>query len=106
VVQPDIVVYCRPERLDERGAVGAPDLAVEILSESTGYKDQTAKLALYERHAVREYWIVNVDAGHVMVYRLDAAGRYGKPDYYLRDESVLSKVLDGAEIPVAGFAGE
>ena len=103
VVQPDIVVYCRPERLDERGAVGAPDLAVEILSESTGYKDQTAKLALYERHGVREYWIVNADAGHVMVYRLNGEGKYGKPDYYLRSESAVSEVLGGVKIPVAGF---
>ena len=76
---------------------------VEILSESTAYKDQTVKLALYERHGVREYWIVNADAPYVMVYRLEAGGRFGKPDYYRRDEKVRSDVLGGAEIPVAGF---
>lgn len=106
VVQPDIVVYCRPERLDDRGAIGAPDLAVEILSESTGYKDQTVKLALYERHGVREYWLVNADAGHVMVYRLNEEGKYGKPDYYLRSECGVSEVLGGAEIPLADFIPE
>ena len=31
VVQPDISVFCDEKRLDDRGAVGAPDLVVEIL---------------------------------------------------------------------------
>lgn len=103
VVQPDISVFCDPSLLDERGAHGAPDLVVEILSPSTGYKDQTDKLALYERRGAREYWVVNGDAGWVMVYRLQPDGRYGKPDYYRRDESVRSDVLGGAEIAVAAF---
>jgi len=91
------------------GAVDAhakPDLAIEILSPSTGYKDQTTKLALYERHGVREYWVVNGDAGWVMVYRLESDRRYGKPDYYRRDESVRSEVLGGAEIAAASFLPE
>ncbi len=99
VVQPDISVFCRPERLDERGGRGAPDLVVEILSPSTGYKDQTEKLGLYERHRVREYWIVNPEAGYVIVFRLeeDSPGaRYGKPDYYRRGEEIESRVLNGA----------
>ncbi|TVR52460.1 MAG: Uma2 family endonuclease [Spirochaetaceae bacterium] len=103
VVQPDISVFCDPSRLDEKGAHAAPDLVVEILSPSTGYKDQTTKLALYERHAVREYWVVNGDAGWVMVYRLGAERRYGKPDYYRRDEAVRSDVLGGAEIATCSF---
>ena len=32
VVQPDLCVICNPEKLDERGCLGAPDLIVEILS--------------------------------------------------------------------------
>jgi Uma2 family endonuclease len=59
VVQPDISVFCSPDILDDAGARGAPDLIVEILSPATSYKDQTHKLALYELHCVREYWIVN-----------------------------------------------
>ena len=98
VVQPDISVFCRPEVLDERGAHGAPDLIIEILSPSTSYKDQSTKLALYERHRVREYWIVNPDAAWVMVYRLGDGERYGKPDYYTAGESAVSDVLGGARI--------
>jgi Uma2 family endonuclease len=103
VVQPDLSVFCRPELLDEHGAKGPPDVAIEILSESTAYKDQTVKLALYERHGVREYWIVNADAPYVMVYRLAPDGGYAKPDYYRSEERIRSDVLGGAEIPVAGF---
>lgn len=93
VVQPDISVFCDLTKLDDRGAKGAPDLVVEILSPSTGYKDHTEKLALYEASGVREYWIVNPDAAYIMVYRLQEDSRYGKPDYYLRDEELVSKVL-------------
>jgi Uma2 family endonuclease len=103
VVQPDITVFCDTSRLDDKGAHAAPDLVVEILSPSTGYKDQTDKLALYERHGVKEYWVVNGDAGWVMVYRLKADGRFGKPDYYRRDEAISSYVLGGAEISTNDF---
>lgn len=105
VVQPDISVFCDPSVLDERGADGAPDLVVEIASPSTMYKDQTQKLTLYERHGVREYWIVNGEARWVMVYRLGADGRYGKPDYYRaghNDEQIESAVL-GQNIGVDAF---
>ncbi len=102
VVQPDISVYCDPTALDDRGAIGAPDLVIEILSPSTSHKDTTQKLALYEARGVREYWIVNADAPWVMVYRGDE-GRYRKPDYYRVGESVRSDVLGGAEIELSGW---
>jgi Uma2 family endonuclease len=106
VVQPDISVFCSPDVLDEAGARGAPDMVVEILSPSTSYKDQTHKLALYERHGVREYWIVNGEARWVMVYRMGSDNRYGKPDYYRagqEGEVIASTVLGGAGIPVNSF---
>lgn len=103
VVQPDISVFCRPELLDDHGAHGAPDIAIEILSPATSHKDQTEKLALYERHGVREYWLVNGESRFVMVYRLGADARYDKPDYYNDDDQVVSNVLGGAQIPLSGF---
>ncbi len=76
---------------------------MEILSPSTGYKDQTTKLALYERYHVKEYWLVNGDVPSVMVYRLGSDDFYKKPDYYRIDESVNSRVLGGADIPLMLF---
>ena len=103
VVQPDISVFCDNAKLDERGAVGTPDLAVEILSPSTSHKDMSEKLRLYEERGVREYWIVNGDVPWIMVYRLGPDGRYGKPDYYRPGEVIKSRVLEDAEFPVNRF---
>jgi len=120
IVQPDISVFCNTELLDDKGAHGAPDLVVEILSPevagasrklvsdqpSTGYKDQTTKLALYERYHVKEYWLVNGDIPSVMVYRLGDDTKFGKPDYYRIGEDVFSKVLGGENIPLLLFTGK
>ena len=61
VVQPDLVFVAR-ERLNiitKKNIVDAPDLVVEILSEHTETIDRKKKLALYEKHGVKEYWIVD-----------------------------------------------
>jgi Uma2 family endonuclease len=81
VVQPDITIICDPENLDEKGCKGPPDLIVEITSPSTATKDHIEKLALYEKHGVREYWIVQPVDKIIYVYELENA-KYGKPDVY------------------------
>ena len=78
VVQPDLMVFCKPERLDDKGAHGAPDLAVEILSPSNPQHDTLRKRKLYEQHGVREYWIV--DTANRRIYRMNLeGGRFGDP---------------------------
>ncbi len=79
VVQPDLLVVCDQSKLDERGCRGAPDFIAEILSPSTSAKDQIQKLALYECHGVREYWIIHPLDHLVMVRVLDENGKYGIP---------------------------
>jgi len=59
VVQLDIAVICDPAKLDDKGCRGAPDWIIEVLSPATAAKDQIQKRALYERHGVREYWLVH-----------------------------------------------
>ena len=99
VVQPDISVICDESKIDERGCVGAPDIVIEILSPSTAYKDESKKLRLYEKHGVKEYWIVNPDAKYIMIYRYEGAG-YNKPEYYKDKDIIKSRVLKGLEIPL------
>lgn len=82
VVQPDIVVVCDRNKLDASGCVGAPDMVAEILSPSTSRKDRKEKFLLYERHGVKEYWIVDPAAQVVHVYRLGSDNRYGRPDIH------------------------
>lgn len=98
VVQPDISVICQKDKIDRRGCVGAPDLAVEILSPSTAYKDQTAKLNLYERSGVREYWVVNPERQSVQVYLLQGEGGFAKPVAYRSPEALPLVALEGIEV--------
>jgi len=78
VVQPDIVVVCDRSKLDDRGCRGAPDWLVEVLSPGSAAHDQVRKLFLYERHGVREYWLVHPADEIVTVYRLEN-GVCGRP---------------------------
>lgn len=85
VVEPDIVVVCDKSKLDRKGCRGAPDWVVEVLSPSTGVHDMNTKRNLYERHGIREYWIIHPDERWVMVYTLSAQGTYGKPAVFAMD---------------------
>jgi Uma2 family endonuclease len=74
VVQPDLV-YVDEQRqrlLEERGLEGAPTLAVEIISPSTGRIDRRTKMGLYARHDVTWYWIVDPDPRVIEAYHLEA----------------------------------
>ncbi|HOJ09308.1 MAG TPA: Uma2 family endonuclease [Clostridiales bacterium] len=69
VVQPDILVICDKENINEKGRyTGTPSLVVEILSESTRSKDLIKKLNLYMRSGVKEYWIVNTFSKEIYLY--------------------------------------
>jgi Uma2 family endonuclease len=68
VVQPDISVFCDLSKLDDRGAIDAPDLVVEITSDSTMKKDYNEKFNLYEENGVQEYWIVNPDIHSLEIF--------------------------------------
>lgn len=72
VVQPDIL-FISKERLGiigEKNIQGAPDLAVEIVSETTAYRDLVQKKKLYARFGVREYWIVLPEESSIEIYTL------------------------------------
>lgn len=96
-VQPDIGVICDKNKITTSFCDGAPDLVVEVLSPSTGFRDQTEKLQLYEKHGVREYWVVNPEARYIMIYHHNSS-EFDKPDYFKSDDIVTSKVLEGFEV--------
>lgn len=50
----------------------APDLAIEVLSDSTAEKDRTTKFDDYAAHGVTEYWIVDPENETVEQYVLQA----------------------------------
>ena len=67
-VEPDILVICDEDRLDEKGCHGAPDWAVEIVSPTSIRMDYERKVKLYREAGVREYWIVDPGERTVEVY--------------------------------------
>ena len=72
VVQPDVLIICKPEILIKNGRVfGAPDFIIEILSKSTRKKDITLKLYKYANAGVREYWIIDPDSLTILVHDLE-----------------------------------
>ena len=72
VLVPDLV-YFTAERfgrvVNEKHATAAPDLVVEILSPGTRRRDKGRKRAIYDREAVREYWIVDPEARSITILR-------------------------------------
>jgi Uma2 family endonuclease len=94
VVQPDISVFCSEAHLDDKGARGAPDLVVEILSPSTSSKDTIIKRALYERHGVPEYWIVDPETRMLYQFVLQS-GRYAEPAVLYAEARLESAALSG-----------
>ena len=98
VVQPDIAVICDPSKLDDRGCLGAPDWIIEIVSPSTASQDYIRKLALYEKHGVREYWIVHPIDKIVTVYRITDGSGYGRPGIYSVEDRVEAGVAEGLVI--------
>ena len=98
VVQPDIAVICDPARLDTRGCRGAPDFVIEILSPATAAKDQIQKVALYEKHGVKEYWTGHPSDRLITVRLLEADGKYGIPKIYEAKGLLPVSTLPGLEI--------
>lgn len=71
MVQPDVLVLCNRSKLKERVIYGAPDMVIEILSQTTWKKDVYLKLGKYQHAGVREYWLVDPDKKKVIVYDLE-----------------------------------
>ena len=72
VVQPDILFISkvRLNIIGEKNIQGPPDLAIEILSESSAYRDMVKKKRLYARFGVKEYWIVDPIEKAIDIYIL------------------------------------
>lgn len=79
VVQPDLCVICDPSKLDERGAIGAPDLVIEVLSVHNSKRDLKDKYRIYEEAGVPEYWIVYPQEPSISVYVLEQGHYIGLP---------------------------
>jgi len=101
IVQPDLLVIlaARASIITDANIQGAPDMVIEILSETTRKMDEVVKKKLYERHGVLEYWIVDPELALVKIYRL-TDGRYAKAEEVAqeRGETLTTALLPGLDI--------
>jgi Uma2 family endonuclease len=76
VFAPDVHWYAanRVPSADAGPPYPMPDLAVEVRSPSTWHFDLGVKQTGYERHGLRELWLVDTVARTVLVYRRSTAG--------------------------------
>ena len=94
MVQPDVVIVCDRNKFKEGRVFGAPDLIVEVLSESTKKKDITIKGEKYSAAGVREYWLVDPKKKRVHVY------------YYEQEELLPVMYTFEQKVPVGIWNGE
>jgi len=80
-VIPDSMIICNQDIIKRDGVYGAPDLMVEVLSPSTARHDKIRKKSLYEKHGVKEYWIIDPDAKSIEVHLL-TDGKYELNEVY------------------------
>jgi Uma2 family endonuclease len=90
-VAPDVVWVSKSRLAQIRRPDGklhaAPDLVVEVLSPGTKNerRDREAKLKLYSRQGVREYWIVDWQHRSIQIFRRDQAALALATTLYAQD---------------------
>ena len=104
VVQPDLVFVstANAHLLERRGIMGAPDLAVEIISAGSLRRDRYDKRELYARFGVKEYWLADVANQSLEVLSLQQS------DYRLlscatSEGKIRSEILPGFELDLAAL---
>ena len=95
VVQPDLYVVCDQSKLDDRGCLGAPDFIIEIVSVQNPKRDIKDKFEIYQKHGVREYWIVNPNDENVNVFVLGEDGKYQFGGMFAGDDKIPVHIFNG-----------
>ena len=96
LLQPDILFIAK-NRLDiigEKNIQGAPDLAIEILSETTAYRDLVKKKKIYAKFGVKEYWIVDPVERTIKLYTLKETS-FVLMKSFAKNETFESALLHG-----------
>lgn len=92
IVQPDLFIVCDRNKITKKRIVGAPDLVIEILSESNWYTDIFIKRQKYKNAGVREYWIVMPEKLRIQVYCFEKSD---EPVEYTFKDNIPVGIWDG-----------
>jgi Uma2 family endonuclease len=104
VFQPDVLVVLKEhaDRFQGKHFVGAPDLAVEIISPSSATYDRLTKLGMYEQTGVPEYWLVNPKRRTVEVFVLEE-WRYRSLGVFRGGQVLPSRLVSSGTVAVERF---
>lgn len=98
-VQPD-VLWAAPESRCSAVAGkylrGGPDLVVELFSPGTARRDKREKFRLYEKHGVREYWMVDTVEKFIEVW-VREGDKFPRLDVYGPEEQFASPLLSAVD---------
>ncbi len=99
-VIPDIAVVLQDRLALATGPAlsGTPNIAIEIVSESTRTVDYVQKRYLYERTGAQEYWIVDRFEKCVQVWSF--TGNQATSVSYSDDDTLTTPLLPGFSLPV------
>jgi Uma2 family endonuclease len=100
VVQPDICIFCDPSKLDDRGACGAPDLAIETLSPGNRKEELRMKYEVYEEAGVKEYWIADPAKKAVLVFLLQPDGKFSVPEIFTGSDQLAAQCVPGLKFNI------
>ncbi len=99
--QPDLLFVSNARRNifnpDGRGITGAPDVVVEILSDSTRRRDLNEKLPVYAANGVHEIWIVDLDAATVTVHSGDGTA-FAPVRTFAASDTLTSDAMPGVAV--------
>jgi Uma2 family endonuclease len=106
VFQPDVLYFSheRGKILGERCVEGAPDLVIEILSESTAHLDKGHKRKVYARTGVKELWFVDPDLREIETFQLKTSGDTPVATYSGKDK-FRSPLLPGLKFSCSEIFG-
>lgn len=96
---PDAQFFRRGRLVPSEGLdAGAPDLAVEVISRTSGRYDRSDKLQGYAEIGVPEYWIVDPEQQTFERFLLDAQGTYRMADALVGDATFAPASFPGFAI--------
>jgi len=100
VVQPDLLVVCKPEQIKRTHIDGPPTLVVEILSETSINRDRNIKRELYARAGIAEYWIVTPFPHLVEIFVLGPDGLYVWWKTFTNTDELVSHAFPDLRFPL------
>jgi Uma2 family endonuclease len=105
--EPDLcfVANDRVAIIEENYITGAPDLAIEVISESNRSHDTVVKFNDYQRYGVKEYWLVDPRENHIRVFALEGS-TYQPLGIYAPGSLVQSRIFAGIGLDPASILSE